>query len=201
MSQTDADPVPKENPHALLEEGARSYLEAFTALTVFRREVQSICRKVIEDNLPDYSEALGVPLNRDAIKQFATPEDEFSGSSASLGAEHKISRRRESGVGCISYCNLAWSQERENRRFGCSVSMWFNRREITEQLYAAFRRSTTPLPAGIELATYRNEVYLSRELNSKEMASLGEHLDALMVEWVRLWKEFGGLKALGSEKA
>jgi hypothetical protein len=200
MSPSDASLERKDNPHSLLEEGADSYPEALTALTDFRRQVQSACARTIEQHLTDYSEALGVQLDKNDIDRYAAPENEFNGSSAVLGAKHRISRRRETGVGCVSYCCVSWVRDREKPWFGCSVSVWFNRREIAESLYSAFQRSGAKLPAEIELGIQPNEVYLCLALKRGDMGSLRERLDEVMTAWVRLWKEFGGLNALEREK-
>jgi hypothetical protein len=111
MSPTDPEPVLDVNRHALLEEGARSYLEALTALTIFRRDVQSVCRKAIERHYTKFSQALGVSipeLEAESIVSCATPEEQFNGSSAYLGVKHRISRRKQSaqGLSCSSYCGL-----------------------------------------------------------------------------------------------
>src|SRR5690242_19188115 len=100
MSPANVDPVPKEGPHALLKEGAQSYLEALTALTIFRQQVQSVCQEVLGNSLEHYSTALGVPLKKRSIVPYATPEEQFNRSSATLGAKIKISSRKKSGLGC-----------------------------------------------------------------------------------------------------
>jgi hypothetical protein len=78
--------------------------------------------------------------------------------------------------------------------------MSFNRQEEAERLYAGFRRSKVSLPSGIELDAKKTEVWVSRALKPDEMASLGDPLDEVLVEWIRLWNEFGGLKALAPEQ-
>jgi hypothetical protein len=79
------------------------------------------------------------------------------------------------------------------------VGASFNRREFAERLCAAFKKSTVSVPPGMEVTIHNNGVYLSRELNLDDMASLCERLDEVMAKWVRMWKEFGGLKKLVQE--
>jgi hypothetical protein len=204
VNQTDPDPVLDDNRHALLEEGARSYLEALTAITIFRNEVRATCRQVIESQLTEFLQALGVPTDQaEPIVPDETPEDQFNGSSAYLAVKHKISRRRTSahGFGCISSCGLSWEPVGQQRWFGCYVSVWFNHRELAEQLHAAFQQRDKRLPSGVTLGTQKNNVWLSRALEPADMASLSKHLGEVMGQWIRLWKEFGGLKALVSEEA
>jgi hypothetical protein len=74
--------------------------------------------------------------------------------------------------------------------------MSFNRREEAERLFAGFRRSKVGLQSGIKLEAEKNAIWLSRELAPEDMASLRDRLDEVVAEWIRLWKEFGGLKAL-----
>ena len=154
MSSTERDSALDVNRHALLKEGARSYLEALTALTIFRKDVQSVCRQAIESRLPEFSQALGVSsLKAESIVPYATPEDQFNGTSAYLGVQHKISRRRHSiqRLTCISYCGLSWESGGKTSGFGCSVSVWFNRREVADSLSAGFRQNEGGMPSGIEL--------------------------------------------------
>jgi len=203
MNPTNPDPVLDVNRHALLEEGARSYLEALTALTIFRKDVQSVCRQAIVDRVTEFSQALGVPMFKaESIVPYATPEDQFNGSSAYIGVKHKISRRRQSihGFSSVSTCGLSWEPMGQQRWFGCWVGVGFNQREIAERLHAGFQRSKESLPPGIALDAQKNNVSVSRALKPDDMASLTDCLGEVMVEWIRLWREFGGLKALAPEQ-
>jgi hypothetical protein len=74
--------------------------------------------------------------------------------------------------------------------------VWFNRQSTADCLFAAFQQSKKELPSSMWLTAASYDVYLSRELKSDDMGSLSDRLDELMTEWIRLWKEFGGLKAL-----
>ena len=52
------DQTHEEARRRLLEEGARSYLDAVRALIAYRQEVQKMCRTVLEKHLDDYASAL-----------------------------------------------------------------------------------------------------------------------------------------------
>jgi hypothetical protein len=53
MSPTDPGLVSNVNRNTLREEGARSYLEALTALKIFKEDVQSVCKQTIESRLTE----------------------------------------------------------------------------------------------------------------------------------------------------
>ncbi len=63
----------EEAQKRLLEEGARSYLDAVSALIAYRQEVQKMCRTVLEKHLDDYSSAIKVRLETREIRDFASP--------------------------------------------------------------------------------------------------------------------------------
>ena len=72
----------------LLEEGARSYLDAVNALIAFRQEVQNTCRTVLENHLNDYGSALGVRLEKGEIKDAESPSFAgWEGDRWSLGVK------------------------------------------------------------------------------------------------------------------
>src|SRR5216684_3449508 len=82
--------VPKDD--AFLIEGARSYLQATTALVHYQQEVQKKCRLVMEGYISDYASALGVGLKSGDIEAIAWPETrQWDGSWACLGV--KIAKR------------------------------------------------------------------------------------------------------------
>jgi hypothetical protein len=141
-------------------------------------------------------------LKAESIIPCATPENQFSGSSAYLGVKHKVSRRKEStqGLSCSSCCGLSWEPVGPKAWFGCWVMMSFNRQEEADRLYAGFRRSKVSLPSHLQLDVKKTDVWIERALEPGDMASLSDRLGEVMVEWIRLWKEFGGLKALAAEQ-
>jgi hypothetical protein len=197
MSPTEPD----GNRHALLQEGARSYLEALTAITIFRRDVRSVCQEVVESRSEAFLRALAVPINQaERMVPYETPEEKFNGSSAYVGVQQKISRRRNQGFIYISSCGLSWDLVGQQRWFGCWVGVWFNQRDMAERLYAGFQKKK-PLPPGIELETEKNSVSLSRALKPEDMASLSDRLGEVMDAWIQLWEQVGGLDALTSKQA
>jgi hypothetical protein len=195
MSPTDPD----GNRHALLVEGARSYLEAFTAITIFRKEVRAVCEKVMKSGLERFLEVLGVPTDQaESLLPADTPEAEFNGSSAYVGIKQRISRRLKQGFRCDSSCGVSWELVGQKKWFGCWVAVYFNQRDLADRLHSGFQRSKVSLPSGIELGSQKNNVWLSREIKPEDIGSLSDRLGEVLETWVRLWEEFGGLDALAS---
>ena len=106
-------PSPAKHSHdealkPLLEEGARSYLDAVTALIAFQREVQKKCRKVMAKNLRGYESAMKVRMTSSEIGDCAWPSfGEWGGDWWSLGV--KIARSDIPGVRWWeTYCCLQY---------------------------------------------------------------------------------------------
>jgi hypothetical protein len=76
----------------LLLEGAESYLEAYTALLEYEREVQKKCRRVMQTYLGDYRSAIGLGakgrVKDGVIENVALPDrKEWDGTMWQLGVK------------------------------------------------------------------------------------------------------------------
>jgi hypothetical protein len=179
----------------LLEEGARSYLDALTALTEFQREIRSRWRHTLDTHFREYSEALGVQLRADEILPYASPERELQGAKAGLGLKLNISA--SNAVTCGSYYVVGWELNPDSSvRFDAWVSMYFSRQDYCKPLPAAVRSFKPEVPVGLELDQDKNNLWLSTRLIPEEMSSFDEKLGGVMHTWIQFWKRIGGLKVL-----
>ena len=79
---TDRDEARKQ----LLREGARSYLQAATALIEYQREVQKSCQKVMERYVDEYASALKVTVPSDTGAVVNLNQRMSGGPGSALGS-------------------------------------------------------------------------------------------------------------------
>jgi hypothetical protein len=171
----------------LLDEGARSYLEAMTALVEFQREVQKKCTSVMEANLDNYATALGLGLTTDEIRNAAWPSiDKWEGDWWTLGA-HILRKNDGTLRWWESYCCLQF--ETDEGHF-CYVGQEFPTSKLATTLFQQFRR----LDAKVELKLYGNEVWLQHNLTVEEVAEFEGPLAEIFQQWIDLWAKVGGIK-------
>src|SRR5437870_13437993 len=104
MNANDRTPQDKESLKRLLEEGARSYFDAVTALAEYEREVKKKCREVLKKQLNAYSSALGIELREKNIKDCVERESEFANLGVTIDGTTKI----PGGSWWTFYCCLGW---------------------------------------------------------------------------------------------
>jgi hypothetical protein len=171
---------------ALLREGAKSYPQALAALSEFRNEVMTACRKAVESELASISRTIGVKLSRvdlvDRIEPFSL--EKADGENASIGL-----RIKQDSEGWRQYFHLIWYKD----GLGASSSIWFRDKTLATKVFEALRTAQPNPPYSLDLEE-EDEVYLMRRITSDEMARLQEILQELNREWVRLWQSVGGLK-------
>src|SRR5262249_5600996 len=160
-------PSHEEARKRLLEEGARCYLDAITAMIEFQREVRRICRGVIEKYLGEYASALKlkVPFHKSEIRDGAWPSfPNWEGDWWTLGVE--IPRRDIPKVPWWgAYCALSY--EAPARGLYCFIGEWSNTTQFANGLYRKFRRLNQ------NLIKEDNEVWISHSLNVEEVPSFG----------------------------
>lgn len=172
---------------ALLVEGARSYLEAFSALLFYQREVQKKCRDVMTGYLGKYAEALGVALGHDEIVETAWPKaPEWDGTYAQLGV--KIAKDREiPGIRWWeTYCSVQWDSE--DPKFSCWIGEWFPTVKMATDICKSLRRLDVKVTAEEKL------VYIDMALRPEQGATFDKALIDLSQRWINLWKKAGGMK-------
>jgi hypothetical protein len=176
-----------EGRRQLLEEGVRSYLDAVTALIEFQKEVQSKCRRVLEKHVDDYSAALKLkePLRKADIKPFVWPKfEKWDGKSWSIGAY--AARRNIFG---INYWEAVSALEYETE---AGLLCWTGELYYPVKLAGNLGRRIHRLnPKVLVDGQY---CYLQHDLQNEEAATFDTPLEALLQQWIRLWKKVGGMK-------
>jgi hypothetical protein len=184
---------PKSAPdRQLLEEGAESYVAAFSAILAFRKLVQSRCRKVVEKRLREYGGALGARLDRGQFVEAEWPKaSAWDGEWASLGLEiRKVGKARVS-----LYHNLDWQLgDDETWTVRANASIWLPDREQVPELRDALR----PYPSELDFWEYGDELGFTKRVPHAEMATFEDKVDDVLGEWIKLWQRVGGLKVLAA---
>ena len=171
----------------LLEEGARSYLDAVSALIAYREDVQSICRTVLAKHLNDYGSALELRLGTDEIQNAEWPSfKEWEGDWWTLG----VRVLRKNMIPTIrwweAYCCLSY--ESGDAGLYCWIGEGFPSRQLAAELYRKFRSLNKKVECD------DNELCIRRSLQVEDVCNLETNLDAVVQEWIELWKEVGGIK-------
>ena len=172
----------------LLEEGARSYLDAISALIEFQKEVQKKCRSVMQRHIKDYGAALKIPLRPSDIQDAAWPKlEKWEGDYWHLGVS--IVRRDIPGVRWWEgyYC-LGF--EAPNPGFCCWIGEWYPRKMATH-LFRKFRRFHPKASMEVEDG---KTIWINQRLKPEETSGFEEKLEELLEEWIRLWTKVGGIK-------
>jgi hypothetical protein len=175
----------------LLEEGARSYNDAVTALIAFQNEVQKKCRDVLERHLEDYSSALGIQLTEEEIADTDWPSfAKWEGDDWGLGV--KILRRDLPSMRWWeSRCCLQW--ESGDTGLYCWIGEEFPGRAKVESVRTQFHKRDHQVAQG------NNTLWLEHKLTTDTVTSFEEPLDSLVQRWVGLWKKVGGIKGVFKE--
>jgi hypothetical protein len=171
----------------LLEEGARSYLEAITALVEYQREVQKQCRKVMEENLDEYANVLGVKLTSDEIQNCSWPSfQSWEGDWSFLGVHifrDDITPFRWWDTSCC----LQFDSEKGHY---CFVGQEFQSTKVATQLFRAIQ----PLEAKVKQSG--SEVWIQHNLTVEETTSLAKPLGEIFQRWTELWAKVGGINGV-----
>src|SRR5260370_339245 len=169
----------------LVEEGARSYLDAVNALIEFQKEVQKASRLIIERNIEEYSTALKIRLKAKELREFAWPElAEWDGTYWSLGTE--IIRRNV--IPSVRWWQTTCGFGIEDSGLACWVAEWFPTRRHATALHQKFDGFNPK----VQLDGYG--VWIHHDVRIEEAATFEEPLGALFEEWIRLWTKVGGMK-------
>lgn len=181
-----ADPR-DEVRQGLLQEGAKSYRDAVTAILEYRREVQKICHDVMTKRLGGFASALKIDgLSPSAIESLDWPGfKKWDGVEWCLGV--RIVREDLPGLKWwAAYCCLAFQPE---HGLYCWFGEWFSRAMIGNVVDALKHHDPS-------LKTNGEHVWLQDNLSEAEGASFDQKLDGLYTRWVDLREKAGGLAAV-----
>ena len=174
----------EEARRRLLEEGARSYLNAVSALIAYRQEVQKMCRTVLENCLKDYASALKVRLERSEIAEWPSLTT-WEGDRWSLGV--KVLRKKITPAirWWVTHCCLSYDID-------AGLHCWIGERFSNNQIATVLFRKFHPLNTKVERDG--NELGIRRSLKVEEVCNLEVCLEGIVQEWIKLWKKVGGIK-------
>jgi hypothetical protein len=173
-----------EAESTFLEEGAKTYFEAETAIQAFRELVQSRCRKVVLKHLPDYGAALGKQLDGAGVTEFAWRE----ASGAELGAKIEIGGYNE------LHHVLGWDPAGKPSVYIGAYLYSYRRRAFHSARIELIRAEHT-------LEVFNNDsIWLYEQLDPADFGLFDIKLDSILIRWIEIWKKVGGVKILASEK-
>jgi hypothetical protein len=171
----------------LLGRGITEYADALNAISAFSSLVQKKCRRVVEENLAEYSAALGIELSKNSFVDYT--------SSDSYGTEFDIGvrctkKRPHTEIGTCLYWYRGGGDRFEP---GLYMFVWA-RKKYLDRLREVLRAK------GIATDDEDDEtVYLYKGITADDVGRIDTHLDALMEKWLELWRKAGGVKVLGNE--
>jgi hypothetical protein len=175
-------------------QGAQSYLDAFTAINEYQRQVQNKCREVLQRHVARYSAALGIVLSLESLKDYTSPDpDKWNGIWADLGT--KIGTLNPpSGIAWLgAFGSLSWDHtDPEAPWFGVCVGLWLPKK-ASSALYQEMLRVEAQ-----ELSQMPEGVYLSRRIKEEEAPTFEDHLDAVFTKWIDSLAAIGGLNKIPS---
>jgi hypothetical protein len=180
----------RKNPSTkgLLAAGAKSYPEALAAISEFCREIQTVLRTSLSNDLASLAKAMAIKMEKAQIKNYATPDSftkDISGEWAALGV--KIDRRNKPEGRTQIYFH-EWD---EGETF-VTAKITFTDRVVAKRVYdrlSKVQRNTSELGFNQWF-----ELFIRREISPQEMDRLGEITGEVNREWSALWKRAGGLK-------
>jgi hypothetical protein len=176
----------------LLAQGLKDYVDVQHALTAFRELLKKTCGRVIEDNHREYAAALGIKPSDLRFKDYEWQEDR---SEFYLGVQWT----KEDPHVQILHCFMWTPSPREEGRVDTAIyaGLWSapkNRALLRRELVREEgRKKKIITDDGAE----GSDVYLLDALAPGDMGNIDVKLDKLTKKWIKLWKEVGGLKALG----
>src|SRR5262245_29810230 len=181
-----ASPHHQEVTKRLLEQGARSYLQAATALLAYEREVQKLCRRAMEAHFDEYVDALAIPLDLAEIQDGAWEPDGLEEDWRSVGVAIEGKRipplKRWWGV----YCCLYWDAAHPGQ-FQCGINEWIGGpRKNAEDILRRFRKSNS------EVWGEGKEIGVCRWLAADAVDDAEDTLGELFKDWIGLWQKVGG---------
>jgi hypothetical protein len=187
----NTDPQDHDVRRRFLEEGARSYVDAMTALIEYQREVQNKCREVLERHLGEYSVALGVEMTRDGIRDYAYPNpEEWVSMWANLGAKLPHVTRSLGVAWSESYCALGWDYEVAPPWFGAWVGI-----SVPKKLSGFLHKELVRVGTK-DVSQEPLMVFVGRKLEGELIATFHETVEELLRHWIDSWVKLGGLKAV-----
>jgi hypothetical protein len=176
-----------------LIEGAKFYPQTLVAISEFYRLVQDTWRETVSKSLPKLASAMGEKLSPQMIKPYADPADIGKGGTW-FGLGVKITKK--SSWTQLYY--LEWSSPPEEQAsFTAAACIGFGNTESASRAFDALEKhQRTKYP----ISRNKNEIYIWQPISS-ERDAIPEVLEEVSREWIRLWREAGGLPTFLAPRA
>lgn len=176
--------MPKtESDSELLREGCKSYHQAAFAVAEFRRQMQGLIRRVVEQRANDLAEAtkLDKQLFLNELKEFANPR-ESDGTYGSVG----VTLPRKSTDWSLTVYFYAEDPPPDYAVPAFFAQVWIKR---DGPLFDRLRDSN----AGVTFE-HKRSAWITEPILVDENFDLDNTLDTLLGRWITLWRDIGGLK-------
>jgi hypothetical protein len=176
----------------LLEEGARSYLDAVNALIAFRQDVQAICKAVLEKHVDEYGSALNIHLADHDIQDHESPAlKDWAGDWWNLGA--KLVRKEITPAirWWETYCCLGYGLD--DGGLCCWVGEWFPTKQQRLTLHRRFHLLNKKVEEDGSV------LFILQKVEIEGICKLEAYLNGIVEEWIALWRKVGGMKKVFSE--
>ena len=184
--KTDADAR-----RSFLEEGARSYFEAATAIVEYQRIVEMAARSTFAKHVNDLTVASKIDFYREKIETAVIPvsNTEWDGKWTQIGAKIEGFKNKLTKDWCGAFCLLGWDRnDAKLAWFGASVGVWMPKRKLIE---LENKMNDARIS---DVIRDHNSVSLSRNLSPEDSTNIEDVFDQLLVRWIDALKKVGGLK-------
>jgi hypothetical protein len=179
----------RDEEKQLLGQGIKEYVDVLNAMKAFRQLVQRACRRVVVENLEDYTAALGIDLSEDRIldSEYEWSEGDFGGCSLGVKIIHKAKGIPYSELGH----DLCWDRGPDGTESYLMISVWSRKKNI-RQLMECMRKKKLDCDASDD----GRSIWLWESISEENASSIESKLDSLMEKWIELWRKVDGLSAI-----
>ena len=172
----------------LVDDGLGSYLDALTAVREFQKAIIERSRKALEEKLKDLSQAMGISVKREDIKDYTYP-----------------SELTNKELGVYEYVGIKFSRELMSY---CIFGLYFERKDskcVTEVFVIMCPDKAPPRDFLLKHCKkvspnfyndYWNEIGLDITIGKDEMNNFEAKLQELIDKWIEVWESIGGIKKL-----
>lgn len=159
--------------------GLEKYLDAKSAVTMFEQEVQRLVNNVVKGHQPEFTELFGKDWS---LKDY---------SDTSQMPEHMYLGQQVAFKGfAVVYFYLTFSRSENGSVVRPTVMLWRERVSILELLWKEVKE---PKPEFANLEIRNDKFWLTGVQPIIDQNSCKNALDAVVIEWIELWRTVGGL--------
>ncbi|BCA53159.1 hypothetical protein W02_02990 [Nitrospira sp. KM1] len=168
----------------------RLYSQTLSAIKDFRQEILDRSKKVVESNLSDLASAIDYDLNPTKIVPYKYEHPEGKWIASRIVLEK---------YGINFYFGMIWKVN-PHRQIDSQfvVTVMDVRSKDKASVLLDFARKCNTLSRSNRICLYLpHEVALDEEIRYDDFHLFEQTLEGLIKEWIKIWKAFGGTRALG----